>query len=69
MPLFMAQFAYTPGAWAAFLRTPQDRAAAIEIAAVAAGHLSRNRLTRILSDEEMKSVLKMVATAPPLALS
>src|SRR3954454_13905101 len=28
MPLFMAQFAYTPQAWAALLREPQDRAAA-----------------------------------------
>jgi uncharacterized protein with GYD domain len=91
MPLFMAQFAYTPAAWAAFLRTPQNRAAAsdallrrlggrlvglyytpgadydgfalfeapddataaaAEIADVAAGHLSRNRIVRILSAEE-----------------
>ena len=28
MPLFMAQFAYTPEAWAALIHTPQDRAAA-----------------------------------------
>ena len=28
MPLFMAQFAYTPDAWAALLHAPQDRAAA-----------------------------------------
>ena len=28
MPLFMAQFAYTPQAWAALIHTPQDRAAA-----------------------------------------
>ena len=28
MPLFMAQFAYTPEAWAALIRAPQDRAAA-----------------------------------------
>ena len=28
MPLFMAQFAYTPQAWAALVHEPQDRAAA-----------------------------------------
>src|SRR5215470_16033353 len=28
MPLFMAQFAYTPQAWAALIHAPQDRAAA-----------------------------------------
>ena len=28
MPLFMAQFAYTPQAWAALIHEPQDRAAA-----------------------------------------
>ena len=28
MPLFMAQFAYTPQAWTAFIHAPQDRAAA-----------------------------------------
>jgi uncharacterized protein with GYD domain len=28
MPLFMAQFAYTPEAWAAIIHAPQDRAAA-----------------------------------------
>ena len=28
MPLFMAQFAYTPDAWAALIHAPQDRAAA-----------------------------------------
>src|SRR5262250_3366286 len=28
MPLFMAQFAYTPEAWASLIHTPQDRAAA-----------------------------------------
>ena len=28
MPLFMAQFAYTPGGWAALIHAPQDRAAA-----------------------------------------
>jgi uncharacterized protein with GYD domain len=106
MPMFMAQFAYTPAAWAAFLRTPQDRAAAsdnlvqqlggrliglyytpgaeydgfalfeapdeataaaIEIADVAAGHLSRNRLIRVLSDEEMKAALEKAAGAPSMA--
>ena len=28
MPLFMAQFAYTPEAWASLMDMPQDRAAA-----------------------------------------
>src|SRR5262245_1891445 len=28
LPLFMAEVAYTPAAWAALLHTPQDRAAA-----------------------------------------
>ena len=28
MPMFMAQFAYTPAAWAAIIHAPQDRAAA-----------------------------------------
>jgi uncharacterized protein with GYD domain len=28
MPLFLAQFAYTPQAWATIIHTPQDRAAA-----------------------------------------
>jgi uncharacterized protein with GYD domain len=28
MPLFMAQFAYTPQAWATLIHAPQDRAAA-----------------------------------------
>jgi hypothetical protein len=30
MPLYMAQFVYTPQAWAALIRVPQDRAAASE---------------------------------------
>ena len=30
MPLFMAQFAYTPEAWASLIDMPQDRAAASE---------------------------------------
>jgi len=28
MPMFMAQFSYTPGTWAALIHAPQDRAAA-----------------------------------------
>ena len=28
MPMYMAQFAYTPQAWAALIHTPQDRAGA-----------------------------------------
>ena len=28
MPMFMAQFGYTPAAWAALIHAPQDRAAA-----------------------------------------
>jgi uncharacterized protein with GYD domain len=106
MPLFMAQFAYTPAAWAAFLRTPQDRAAAsdnlvqqlggrliglyytpgaeydgfalfeapddasaaaMEIADIAAGHLSRNRLIRVLSAEEMKAALEKASGAPSMS--
>src|SRR5437588_11916645 len=30
MPMFMAQFAYTPEAWVALIHAPQDRAAASE---------------------------------------
>jgi len=30
MPLFMAQFAYTPEAWSSLINMPQDRAAASE---------------------------------------
>lgn len=30
MPMFMAQFAYTPEAWATLIHSPQDRAAASE---------------------------------------
>ena len=106
MPLFMAQFAYTPEAWASFIRAPQDRAAAsnvlvqhfggrliglyytpgaefdgfalfeapddaaaaaVEIAAVAVGHLRSNRLLRILSAEEMHTALAHAATAPNIA--
>lgn len=29
MPLYMSQFAYTPEAWAALIREPQDRGAAV----------------------------------------
>jgi uncharacterized protein with GYD domain len=107
MPLFMAQFAYTPEAWAALMHAPQDRAAAsdallrhfggrllglyytpgaeydgfalfeapddaaaaaVEIADVAAGHLRRNRLLRVLSAEEMHSALGQAGSAPNIAL-
>ena len=106
MPMFMAQFAYTPQAWAALIHEPQDRAAAsdallrsrggrliglyytpgaeydgfalfeapddasaaaVEIAAVAAGHLRSNRLLRLLSPEEMHAALKQAASAPNIA--
>lgn len=30
MPLYMTQFSYTPEAWAALLRNPEDRAAAVK---------------------------------------
>lgn len=106
MPMFMAQFAYTPKAWASLIHEPQDRAAAsdalvqqlggrliglyytpgaeydgfalfeapddaaaaaIEIAAVAVGHLRSNRLLRLLSPEEMRTALQRAATAPNIA--
>lgn len=106
MPLFVAQFAYSPAAWATFVTAPQDRAtasqallkhfggdliglyytpgaeydgfalfeapdeataAAIEIADVAARHLSRNRLTRVFSAEETRAMLLQAATAPSMA--
>jgi len=106
MPLYMAQFAYTPQAWAALIRVTQDRAAAsdalvrhvggrliglyytpgaeydgfalfeapddaaaaaVEIAAVALGHLRSNRLLRVLSAEEMQAALQQAATAPDVA--
>jgi hypothetical protein len=89
MPLYMAQFAYTPQAWAALFRVPQDRAAAsdalvgtsavgfeapddaaaaaVEIAAIALGHLRSNRLLRVLSAEEMQAALQQAATAPDIA--
>ena len=105
MPIYMAQFAYTPEAWAALIRVPQDRAAAsdvfvrhvggrligfyytpgaeydgfvlfeapddaaaaaVEIAAVALGHLRSNRLLRVLSAEEMQAALQQAATAPDI---
>ncbi|KAF0127970.1 GYD domain-containing protein [Methylocystis sp.] len=105
MPLFLAQFAYSPAAWATFIKAPQDRAAAseallehfggrliglyytpgaeydgfalfeapdettaaaIEIADVAAGHLSRNRLTRVFSVDETRAMLLQAATAPSM---
>ena len=106
MPMFMAQFAYTPKAWAALIHEPQDRAAAsdallrhlggrliglyytpgaeydgfalfdapddaaaaaVEIAAIAAGHLRSNRLLRVLSPEEMHTALQQAGTAPSIA--
>ena len=106
MPLFLAQFSYSPAAWATFIKAPQDRvaaseallkhfggrlvglyytpgaeydgfalfeapddatAAAIEIADVAAGHLSRNRLTRVFSAEEKRAMLLQAAGAPSMA--
>ena len=30
MPLYMTQFSYTPEAWAALLRAPEDRSAAVK---------------------------------------
>ena len=107
MPMFIAQFAYTPSAWAALIHEPQDRAAAsdalvrslggrliglyytpgaeydgfalfeapddtaaaaIEIAAIAAGHLRGNRLLRVLSPEEMHAALQQAARAPNIAV-
>jgi hypothetical protein len=65
MPLFMAQFSYTPQAWAALIHAPQGRAAAI--ADVALGHLRSNRLLRVLSAEEMQAALRQAATAPNIA--
>lgn len=106
MPLFLAQFSYSPAAWATFIKTPQDRvaaseallkhfggrliglyytpgaeydgfalfeapddatAAALEIADVAAGHLTRNRLTRVFSAEETGAILRQAAAAPSMA--
>ncbi len=106
MPLFMAQFSYTPQAWAALIHEPQDRAAAsgalvrhlggrlvglyytpgseydgfalfeapddvaaaaIEISAIAQGHLRSNRLLRVLSADEMRTALQKAATAPNIA--
>ena len=47
---------------------PDDAAAAaVEIAAVAVGHLRSNRLQRVLSAEEMRAALQQAATAPDLA--
>jgi uncharacterized protein with GYD domain len=104
--MFMAQFAYTPKAWATLIHEPQDRAAAsdallrhlggrliglyytpgadydgfalfeapndataaaVEIAAIAAGHLRSNRLLRVLSPEEMQMALQQAGTAPSIA--
>ena len=104
--MFMAQFTYTPQAWAALIHEPQDRAAAsdallrhlgghliglyytpgaeydgfalfevpsdaaaaaVEIAAIAVGHLRSNRLLRVLSPEEMHVALQQAGTAPSIA--
>ena len=37
MTLYMVQFAYTPEAWTAFTRNPEDRAAAVQALAQKAG--------------------------------
>src|SRR5215470_5848196 len=62
---------YTPGAeydGFALFEAPDDAAAAaVEIAAVAVGHLKTNRLLRILSAEEMHAALARAATAPSIA--
>lgn len=52
----------------ALFEAPYDAAAAaVEIADVAAGHLSSNRLLRVLSAEEMHAALQQAATAPNIA--
>ncbi len=62
---------YTPGAeydGFALFEAPDDAAAAaVEIAAVALGHLRSNRLLRVLSAEEMHKALRQAATAPNVA--
>ena len=46
---------------------PDDAAAAaVEIAAIAVGHLRSNRLLRVLSAEEMQAALQQAATAPDI---
>ncbi len=37
MPHYMLQFAYSPDAWAALIRKPEDRSAAVEVVARGAG--------------------------------
>jgi uncharacterized protein with GYD domain len=62
---------YTPGAeydGFALFEAPDDATApAVEIADIAAGHLQRNRLQRVLSPEEMRTALRQAATAPNIA--
>jgi len=62
---------YTPGAeydgFALFEAADDAAAAAIEIAAIAAGHLRSNRLLRVLSAEEMHTALQKAGTAPNIA--
>ena len=62
---------YTPGAeydgFALFEAPGDAAAAAVEIAAIAAGYLRRNRLLRVLSAEEMHAALQQAATAPDIA--
>jgi len=62
---------YTPGAeydGFALFEAPDDAAAAaVEIAAVAVGHLRSNRLLRVLSPEEMHTALQQAGTAPSTA--
>src|SRR5213080_3995753 len=62
---------YTPGAeydGFALFEAPNDAAAAaVEIADVAAGHLRRNRLLRVLSADEMHAALGQAGSAPNIA--
>jgi len=62
---------YTPGAeydgFALFEAADDAAAAAVEIAAIAAGHLRSNRLLRVLSAEEMHTALQKAGTAPSIA--
>ena len=61
---------YTPGAeydGFAIFEAPDDAAAAaVEVADIALGHLRKNRLTRILSPEELRAALARAATAPDI---
>jgi uncharacterized protein with GYD domain len=62
---------YTPGAeydGFALLEAPNNvTAAAMEIADVGAGHLTRNRLTRVFSAEKKNAMLLQTAAAPSMA--